>query len=159
MDGIHAWLALVGSLGSGAVGGVFFAFSNFVMGALRELPTAHGVAAMQAINRTVLNPGFLGLFVGTAVVAAAAVVVGLMRMGAPDAPWLVAGGLLYGLGTFVVTGTRNVPRNEALAALDPAAPDAKELWSRYVREWTWWNHARTAAAIGAAVAFAVALVG
>lgn len=60
-------LRLVSALGSGLIAGVFFAFSTFVMTALARRPPAEGMAAMQAINVAVLNPLFLGVFVGTAV--------------------------------------------------------------------------------------------
>jgi uncharacterized membrane protein len=42
-------LTVAAAVGCGAVGGVFFAFSGFVMPALRRLPAAQGVAAMQSI--------------------------------------------------------------------------------------------------------------
>jgi hypothetical protein len=46
-------LTLVSVLGCGLIGGVFFAFSTFVMKALASLPPAQGIAAMQSINVTV----------------------------------------------------------------------------------------------------------
>ena len=57
-------LPLLVCVGAGLVGGVFFAFSAFVMKALAELPAAQGIQAMQRINVVVLNPLFLGVFVG-----------------------------------------------------------------------------------------------
>ncbi len=48
------------------VGGIFFAFSSFVMRALAKMPDAEGIAAMQSINVVVINPSFLGAFVGSA---------------------------------------------------------------------------------------------
>ncbi len=51
------------------VGGIFFAFSSFVMKALAGVPSAEGIGAMQSINVVVLNPSFLGAFMGTAVVS------------------------------------------------------------------------------------------
>ena len=60
-------LILAAALGAATIGGVFFAFSTFVMRALGQLPPAQGIAAMQRINVVVLNPMFLGTFVGTAV--------------------------------------------------------------------------------------------
>jgi uncharacterized membrane protein len=53
-------LTFVSALGCGLTAGVFFAFSVFVMEALASLPPAQGIAAMQSINVTVLNPWFLG---------------------------------------------------------------------------------------------------
>ena len=65
-------LSLGGTLGCGLVAGVFFAFSTFVMRALERRPAPEAIAAMQSINVAVLNPWFLGVFVGTALVCAGA---------------------------------------------------------------------------------------
>jgi uncharacterized membrane protein len=43
-------VALAAALGAGLNGGVFFAFSGFVMPALQRLPAAQGIAAMQSIT-------------------------------------------------------------------------------------------------------------
>ncbi len=61
-------LTLTALLGSGLVAGIFFAFSNFIMRALGQLPENKGMAAMNAINVTVINPWFFLAFFGTGVV-------------------------------------------------------------------------------------------
>ena len=139
-------LALLTALGAATVGGVFYGFSTFVMKALAQLPAAQGVAAMQRINIVVINPWFMGAFMGTLLLSIACVVVAVMAGSAA----LLAGGLLYALGTFGVTMAFNVPRNNRLARLDAASSDAAAYWPTYVREWTRWNHVRTAAALVAA---------
>lgn len=135
-------LTLAAALGCALVGGIFFAFSNFVMRALMRIAAPSGIAAMQAINVTVLNPPFLALFLGT---AAACLVLAFFSI---QAPLRLLGAALYLVGTFGVTMLFNVPRNNALARLDPAGPVSD--WRRYVQEWTWWNHVRTVAAVAAA---------
>ena len=55
MGGFTFVLTLLAALGSGLIGGVFFAFSAFVMKALARLRPDQGIAAMQSINVTVLN--------------------------------------------------------------------------------------------------------
>jgi uncharacterized membrane protein len=60
-------LILFTAIASGLVAGIFFAFSTFVMSALAHRPTAEGIAAMQEINITVINPWFMTAFLGTAV--------------------------------------------------------------------------------------------
>jgi uncharacterized membrane protein len=152
-------LTLLVCIGAATVGGVFFAFSSFVMKALAGLPTSQGVAAMQRINVVVLNPVFLGLFVGTAVLALALVTQSLLSWGAPRSPWLVAAASLYLLGSVAVTGAFNVPRNERLAHLDPGSPEAAAYWPGYVRSWTRWNHVRAVASVASAICAAVALLG
>ena len=113
---------------------------------------------MQSINVVVLNPGFLGLFMGTALACAVLLVYALMHWQAPGAICLAAGSLCYVLGTFGVTMAFNVPRNNALARLDPASPEAAGFWRGYVAGWTMWNHVRTLAALVAAVLLVYPLV-
>lgn len=62
-------LYIAALLGAGLIGGLFFAFSSFVMKALSEIAPAEGIHAMQSINRVVINPAFLGVFLGTAAVS------------------------------------------------------------------------------------------
>lgn len=147
------WLPLVVCLGAGVIGGVFFAFSTFVMPALAQLPAREGAAAMQRINVVVLNPLFLGVFMGTALLAALALPAALILWDGARSLLLLAAGLSYVLGSFGVTVARNVPRNERLARLASDSAAAADYWPVYVREWQRWNHVRTAASI-ASCAFA-----
>jgi uncharacterized membrane protein len=142
-------LTLIAALGCALLAGLFFAFSNFIMKALMRIPAPSGIAAMQAINVTVLNPLFFALFFGTAAACALLLFLGWER------PLAVLGAALYLVGSFGVTMVFNVPRNNALARLDPA--DSVAAWRRYVQEWTWWNHVRTFAAVLAAVLLALEL--
>lgn len=150
-------LILLAALGCGLIGGIFFAFSNFVMRALARLPHAQGIAAMQAINATVLNPVFLGAFMGTAVLCAVLAGYGLLHLSQPASWWLIAGGLLYLFGNLLVTRTCNIPRNDALARLDPSSVEAGDAWREYLRGWNAWNHVRTVTALAASAAFVIAL--
>jgi uncharacterized membrane protein len=156
-EGIVAALIVLAALGSGLIAGAFFAFSSFVMGALARLPPAQGVAAMNSINLVVLNRSFLGVFFGTAALCVLLAIAALAGATGGRAPWLLAGAALYLVGSIGVTMACNVPRNVALAKLDPAACEAAAAWSRYVAEWTGWNHARTAASLAAAALFVLAL--
>ena len=65
-DRVLLILKIVSALGCGLTAGVLFAFSSFIMNALARLPPAQGIAAMQSINITVINPAFFGVFFGTA---------------------------------------------------------------------------------------------
>ena len=150
-------LTLVAALGSGLVGGVFFAFSTFVMGALGRLPAPHGIAAMQSINVVVINPLFLGAFLGTAAACAILAVAALFKWQEPGAMLLLAGALLYFVGTFLVTMFFNVPLNDALANVAPDSAIGADLWSRYLTTWTNWNHVRTVAALVGAALLTLAL--
>jgi len=149
-------LSIVAAVGSGLIAGVFFAFSSFVMLALSKLEFPQGLRAMQSINLAVLNPVFLGTFVGTAVISAATAAVALTRLAEPASRWSVAGALAYLLGAFAVTIVFNVPLNNALERASADDPSAEQVWRRFVVVWTRWNHVRTAAAIVAMLALILA---
>jgi uncharacterized membrane protein len=150
-------LEFVTALGCGLVAGVFFAFSTFVMKALAQLPSAQGIAAMQSINVVVINPWFMAAFLGTALACTVLGVASLFMWHRPGAAYLLVGCLLYVIGSFVVTMLFNVPRNDALAAVDPASADGANLWAAYVTGWTAWNHVRTAAALAATALLTAAI--
>ena len=46
---------------------------------------------------------------------------------------------------------------DALAAVDPASSAGAKLWSRYLTDWTFWNHLRTAASTAAMALFVLAV--
>lgn len=144
-------LTFLTALGCALIAGIFLAFSSFVMGALVRISPPAGIAAMQAINVVVLNPLFLGLFMGTALACAVLFVYAVMHWQMPAALCLAAGSLCYVVGTFGVTMAFNVPRNDALARVDPSGAEAAGFWRGYVSGWTMWNHVRTVAGLVAAV--------
>lgn len=148
-------LIYIGLAGSGLIAGVFFAFSSFIMRALAAVPNS--MAAMQSINLVVINPIFLGVFMGTAGIALASVIGSFFWWQKAGAAWLLAAGLLYFVGTFGATVIGNVPLNDSLAKVEATDPDTAVRWEDYVTRWTRWNHLRTVAATAAMVSYAVAL--
>ena len=113
---------------------------------------------MQSINVVVLNPTFLGAFIGTAILSLGAVVLAVVGWGRPPAPFLIGGAIFYLVGTFLVTGLGNVPLNDQLAGLSVSDAGAAEMWDRYVARWTAWNHVRTVSSLGAAVLLSLGLL-
>lgn len=136
-------VTIVAALGCGMMAGVFFAFSAMVMPGLRRADPAVGAAAMRAINLAVVNPAFIGLFLGTAVVGVVAAFEG--------DPWAWAGAALYVLGGIVLTGAFHIPRNNELERLGTT-----EYWSRYLREWVPANHLRALLSLAAVASFTLA---
>jgi uncharacterized membrane protein len=157
MEALLPALRIATALACGLMGGLFFVFSNTVMGALGRIQPAEGIAAMQSINRVILNPLFLTVFLAAPAACAAVILTSLLRWNEPGAAWLIAGGALYILGTFLVTMIFNVPMNNALDAVQPATAEASALWKRYLADWTAWNHVRTVASLAAAGCLTVGL--
>jgi uncharacterized membrane protein len=150
-------LTPLAALGCGLIAGFFLAFSVCVMNALARLPPAQAIAAMQTINVVVINRWFMTAFLGTGLACAVLALSSLSGWHNPGAAYLLAGSLLYLIGTLLVTIVFNVPRNDALAAVDPASSEGAALWAGYLVSWTAWNHVRTAAALAAAALLTLAL--
>ena len=157
IDDVFFTLTLLSALGCGLMAGVFFIFSNTVMSALARLQPPQGIAAMQSINRTILNPLFFVAFLGTAATSILLAISLLWRWQQPGAVYLLAGSLLYLVGAILVTIVFNVPMNEALETVEPESVEAANLWTRYLTNWTAWNHVRTVASFLGAVSFILAL--
>lgn len=117
-------LSVVVALGASLIGGTFLAFSNFVMPGIARQPPPSGIATMNAINVTVLNAGFLGAFMGTAILGLALVLAVLVAGGSP---WAAAGALIYVIGTFGVTMAISVPMNNRLAKFEAEVHKARPI--------------------------------
>lgn len=157
MDDVLVALTLVTALGFGLGAGALFAFSSFVMQALRRLAPAQGVAAMQSINIMAPTPVFMTALFGSGLLAVAVALWALVDWDDSYGPYLVAGTVVYLVGTAGLTIGYHVPRNNALANLDPETPEAAAYWERYLKEWTGMNHVRTAAGFAAVAAYMIAL--
>lgn len=144
-------------IGCGLMAGLFFVFSNSVMKALGQLPAPQGIAAMQAINRTIVNPLFLIIFMGTAVLCVFMVMNAIVEWFISDSIWMITGGIFYLFGTFLVTVLVNVPLNDELAAAKADDPGYEVIWAEYLTKWTAWNHVRTVGAVGSTICFMIAL--
>ncbi|MEO0868863.1 MAG: anthrone oxygenase family protein [Cyanobacteria bacterium J06642_11] len=150
-------LVLLAAVGCALSAGIFFAFSTFVMQALGQQTPASGIAAMQSINITVINPWFMAAFFGPAVVGVVLAIAALRQWQQPGAAYWLAGALIYIVGTIGVTVAGNIPLNDALAVVNPSSAAGAKLWSRYLIDWTFWNHVRTVAAFLAAALFTLSL--
>jgi uncharacterized membrane protein len=140
------------ALGCALLGGLYFAFSAFIMKALGNVGHA-GINAMNSINAVILKSAFMPVFFGTTLACGALVILGLLRLDDPRSPWMIAGGAVYIAGMFFVTLMFNVPLNNALAAIGPESRTGNAIWKDYLRRWTRWNHVRTVSCMLAAAAF------
>lgn len=145
------------AVGCGLLAGVYFAFSAFVMSALSRIDYSAAISAMNAINVVIVRSLFMPLFLGTTLTSAALAVMALLRWSEPGSGLLIAGGIVYVVGMAVVTMVFNVPLNDALANVGPGEPGAAALWEHYLKDWTLWNHVRTATSLGACVLYVYSL--
>ena len=135
------------ALSSGLIAGIYFAFSVFIMQAFAKIETSQAVAAMNAINETILRSLFMPLFFGSTLVSVMLMIVALAHWGDVGSGLTLIAGAIYFFGMFVCTVVFNVPLNNLLAGVNQDSANAEEVWSLYLKTWTLWNHLRTVSSL------------
>lgn len=141
MNGLTIMLVVASIVGGGLITGLLFAFSNFVMRALAQLPPDKGMFVMQRINETIINPIFFVLFFGTPLLCLGIAVTSASIMAEPGRLWLFLGAIAYLVGPFGITMLFNVPLNNRLARASNS--EVEDVWPEYQKNWQYWNHIRT----------------
>lgn len=139
-------LLLAALVASGLQAGTYYTWASGVMPGLARTDDTTFVAAMQRVNLAIVNTVFLATFLGAPFLAA----LGVMAADGEARGW-AAVGLVLAIATVVVTAAGNVPRNNALGAVDPAAgaPALAAARAAFERPWVRWNIVRTLTSTGA----------
>jgi uncharacterized membrane protein len=136
----------------GIMTGVFYLYAYAIMPGLGKTDDRTFVGAFRSIDRSLVNPLFLAIFLGALIctgLAALSVLGGDRR---PVLPWILAAFVLYALAVVITLGV-NVPLNDKLkAAGDPRhTADLAAVRQRFDEaKWVRWNLVR---AIASTVAF------
>ncbi|MDO9381203.1 MAG: DUF1772 domain-containing protein [Nocardioidaceae bacterium] len=155
MTDVWRILAAVTAAGAAASGGAFWTYSTFTTTALGRLPAARGMAAMQQVNLAApRSVGFMALLLVPAVLAVGAAVHALVAR--PPGGWLVvAAAVAYLVGVVGTTVVFHVPRNDALAAMDPLTQ--ADAFGSWLDAWVAGNHVRTASGLLSGLLLALSL--
>ncbi|ALV45053.1 hypothetical protein MB46_05570 [Arthrobacter alpinus] len=152
-----AALTITSALCTGLAGGVYLAFSAIVMPALRTRPPKDAIATMQSINVSAVRPPFMIVFFGGAAASAALAIMELAS-GTLNVPSIARiSGAVLALTSFGITILRNVPLNNALAAVASSAADAQPTWKHFDGPWSTANLVRGIATVAATALLAVSL--
>lgn len=149
------------ALWSAVIGGVFSAFSEFIMSALLRTTPAGGIEAMQHINRTVIKTQFVAGILLIAPLSVLFAFYSLTVFEGAALTTLILAPIVYLPTVFLMTIFGNVPMNNKLDRVDHASTEAKVYWSKYVRDWTRLNHARSLGSVltaGLYIAAAIMLI-
>lgn len=129
-----------------AIGGVFLAFSDFIMRSFDLVGNQAGIETMQVLNVEIMRSVFMALFMGLAVLSLFILVYAAFNLDGTPRNLLVLAGGTYLLGVFAVTAAGNVPLNNQLAALAPTTSKALAFWKEtYMTRWVTLNSVRTLA--------------
>ena len=152
-------LSLLAALISvGMMAGLFTGFSYAVMPGIKILDDRSWVAAMQQINKVIINGWFMPAFLGSVVFTGAAAALIWASANRAALPWVLAA-LALALVMFIGTVAVNVPLNDRIEAVgDPsAAVDLASLRESVEAKWIAWNTVRGVASAGSLLALGWAL--
>ena len=139
---------------NGMAAGIMFIFTNTIMPSLATLDTDIGINIMNEINIVIVNPAFLIAFFGGLISAYPARVMwkNPEEFSKPARYYALATTLVFFFGNFIVTSAQNVPRNNALLAVDPESDDGASYWeNQFLKGWVAWNTVRCVFSVISAV--------
>jgi len=146
------------ALWSAVVGGVFSAFSEFIMSALLKAEPTAGIEAMQHINRDVIKTQFVAGILSIAVFSMFFSFYSFAVFEGPALVTLMLATLVYMPSVFLMTMLGNVPMNNKLEGLDHASDQARAYWLEYVKRWTRLNHFRSFGSVLTAGLYIIAAI-
>ena len=152
------YLSLFLALWSAVIGGVFSAFSEFIMAALMRTTPEGGIEAMQQINHTVIKTQFVVGILAIAGISIAFAIYGNFAFSGGARRALILAPIVYIPSVFLMTIFGNVPMNNKLESLAHTSSEAKTYWPIYGRVWTRLNHVRTLGGVATSVVYLVAAV-
>jgi len=130
-------ILLFATLLTGLLAGIFFTWNNAITPGIGRLNDVSYLQAFQHMNRTILNPLFLIVFMGPVLLSTAATYV--YRANPVYILWmLIVASVIYFLGVFIVTVLGNIPLNEMLDKAnlaDISLEDAKSLRDKFETKW------------------------
>jgi uncharacterized membrane protein len=158
IDGWASLVLIVATVITGLHAGLYFAFTVAVMPALAVSSDRTFVETMRHINQKILNPWFLTVFMGSAILPLAAAVLLGIDGDTDTLAWAIVAAIL-GVVAFGITAARNVPLNEALDAAGPVEEiaDLATVRAAFEAPWVRWNLYRTIACVLGLIALTVAV--
>lgn len=159
-EALPTTLLISATVASGLAAGLLYGFACAVMPGLKEVDDRAFVSTMQSVNRRILNGWFLLTFVGSPVLTIGAGVAAFVA-DTGDHRFAIGGAAVLSLLSVAITGSINVPLNNALDAAGDPAPGTSvaAVRARFERRWTRGNIARAAASTAAFGGLVWALAG
>jgi len=155
---LKSTVLLLSILGCGLTAGLCFTWTNAVTPGIGRLNDLTYLKSFQAMNRAILNPLFLAVFLGPIPLLFCNVF--LQRNPTTWEFWtLFLAALLFCFGIGWVTIFRNVPLNNILdqSLLEQlSVQDLKALRKKFETPWNYWHLVRT---LTSSIAFALLLIG
>jgi len=148
---VFLWIDDIAIICFGFIGGVYFAFSFFVMHSLKKINHLEAIRIMNTINSVILKSPFMFLFFLSSFIAVILFLKNLILLKIIHSQFLSS--LIFLGGMFLCTATKNVPLNKKLANFNfnDTSCDPEIEWDYYYKNWIKWNHIRTVSCFVSAV--------
>ncbi|MCC9071077.1 DUF1772 domain-containing protein [Flavobacterium sp. F-65] len=136
---------LLTTLLTGLLAGIFFTWTNAVTPGIGHLDDINYLRAFQNMNRSIVNPLFLIVFLGPVLLSF--VTVYLYKSNHHYILWLLLlAAIIYLIGVFLITIMGNIPLNSLLDKTDLTnitLEDAKSLRDQFEVKWNFLHLIRT----------------
>ena len=146
-----SWINQIAIISFGFIGGVYFAFSFFVMQSLNKISHQEAILTMNSINSVILKSPFMFLFFFSSFIAFIIFLENLILYKLISNEGFAS--IVFLIGMFLCTATKNVPLNNKLADFDlnDSTSNPEIEWNDYYKNWIKWNHIRTASCFSSMV--------
>ena len=136
---LSGFILLFATLFTGLSAGLCFTWTNAVTPGIGKLSDLNYLLAFQQMNRSIINPLFLLVFMGPTLLNGLAAY--FHKASSAPIMWLlVAAALLYIIGVIIVTFIGNIPLNEILENTDLSNSNGTAIQSLRERFETKWNN-------------------
>ncbi len=140
------------------IAGLFYAWSCSVIPGVGRLPDREYLAAIQAMNRAILNPVFFLSFIGTALLLPCCSYLHYSQPASVGFWLLAAATLIYIIGGFGLTVAGNVPLNRALDIFPVNSASPEGLAAQRLRFEGPWNRLHTIRTIACIVSLVLVII-
>ncbi len=140
------------------IAGLFYSWSCAVTIGLGRLSNVEYIAAMQSINRAILNPVFFISFLGTALLLPLSTYLHYTAAPSMRFWFLLAAAATYLIGVFGVTIVGNVPLNEALDAFNLHSATAQDIAAQRAKFEIPWNNLNMVRTVASTIAIVLVII-
>lgn len=158
MMNMSTLILLVATTTTALIAGLFYGYSCSVNIGLGRLTDQEYLAAMQSINRAILNPLFFASFLGTLIFLPLCTVLHYQQPIGPVFLLLLAASVVYAAGTFGVTIFGNVPLNEMLDKFNLSSATPEAIAAQRAKFEIPWNRLHTIRTIASVVALVMVVM-
>ncbi len=150
-------ILLITTVATGLIAGLYYAYSCSVNDGLGRLPDAEYLAAVQSINRAILNPVFFFSFMGTLFLLPISTWVSF-RTHDGAFIWLLLATVVYVVASFGVTMVGNVPLNDAIEAFNIKTATTADMQAMRARFQPSWNRLHSIRTIASVLSFLLTVI-